>query len=74
MGLFDFFSGKKNSTPPGSARTISEREYLRLEKIVSTKLSQNIDRQEALEQLAAAADARSEIGRASCRERVYHPV
>jgi len=46
MGLFDFL-GKKNT---GAAS--SDREVLRFERIVGSKLSQNIDRQEAIEALA----------------------
>ncbi len=43
MGLFDLFR-KKDS---------ADRELLRLKKMVSNKLSQNLDRQDALERLAA---------------------
>lgn len=47
MGLFDFL-GKKKS---GGGES-SEREVARFERIVGNKLSQNIDRQEAIEALA----------------------
>ncbi len=46
MGLFDFLGKKK---PSGEG---SEREVARFERIVGNKLSQNIDRQEAIEALA----------------------
>lgn len=48
MGLFDFLGKKK---PSGSAAG-SDREVQRLERIVANKLSQNIDRQEAIEALS----------------------
>ncbi|HET9957545.1 MAG TPA: HEAT repeat domain-containing protein [Polyangiaceae bacterium] len=54
MGLFDIFSKKK-----GDAPRVSERELLRLERLVGNKLSQNIDRQEAIETLCAMGNARS---------------
>jgi HEAT repeat protein len=46
MGLFDFLGKKKQG---GEA---SEREVQRFERIVGSKLSQNIDRQEAIEALS----------------------
>jgi HEAT repeat protein len=46
MGLFDFLGKKKQG---GEA---SEREVQRFERIVASKLSQNIDRQEAIEALS----------------------
>src|SRR5690349_21692281 len=57
MGLFDFL-GKKNDKPPKA----SEREIQRLERLLANKLSQNFDRQEAIQELgrmgtAAAASA-----------------
>ncbi len=45
MGLFDLF--RKKDSAEGA-----DRDLLRLKKLVSNKLSQNIDRQEALERLA----------------------
>ena len=45
MGLFDLF--RKKDSPEGA-----DRELLRLKKMVSNKLSQNLDRQDALERLA----------------------
>jgi HEAT repeat protein len=47
MGLFDFL-GKKKQGSEGA----SEREVQRFERIVGNKLSQNIDRQEAIEALS----------------------
>jgi hypothetical protein len=47
MGLFDFLGKKKPSGGEGS-----EREVARFERIVGNKLSQNIDRQEAIDALA----------------------
>ncbi|MDF3067818.1 MAG: uncharacterized protein K0R38_3419 [Polyangiaceae bacterium] len=47
MGLFDFLGKKKQGG--GEA---SEREVQRFERIVANKLSQNIDRQEAIEALS----------------------
>jgi HEAT repeat protein len=46
MGLFDFLGKKKQG------EGASEREVQRFERIVGNKLSQNIDRQEAIEALA----------------------
>jgi HEAT repeat protein len=51
MGLFDIFS-KKKAEPPKA----SERELARLERLVGNKLSQNIDRQEAIDQLSRMAN------------------
>jgi HEAT repeat protein len=56
MGLFDFLSRDKNAAGPTSK---SEREILRLERVVGNKLSQNYDRQEAIEALSKMATARS---------------
>lgn len=47
MGLFDLFSKKKSESP-----RVSERELSRMERLVGNKLSQNIDRQEAIEALS----------------------
>lgn len=51
MGLFDFL-GKKKSSQNESG---SDREVMRFERIVGNKLSQNIDRQEAIEALSKMA-------------------
>lgn len=66
MGLFDLFS-KKSAAPAPAAdgssapakskgKEVSSRELGRLARVVSNKLSQNYDRQEAIEQLGALAN------------------
>jgi HEAT repeat protein len=50
MGLFDFF---RKTDAPASGK--ADREIARLERLVSNKLSQNFDRQDALEQLGKIA-------------------
>lgn len=55
MGLFDFLSKKKSDAPPKK----SEREIARLAKVVGSKLSQNYDRQEAIEELSRLGTAES---------------
>lgn len=52
MGLFDFFRKADGPTLSKQAREIA-----RLERLVSNKLSQNFDRQDALEQLGRIASA-----------------
>jgi len=47
MGLFDIFSKKKSDGP-----RVNERDLARYERLVGSKLSQNIDRQEAIETLS----------------------
>lgn len=54
MGLFDLFSKKKTEAP----RT-SDRELARYERLLSSKLSQNIDRQEAIDALCRMESAAS---------------
>ena len=54
MGLFDFLGKKKGDEPKRG-----EREIARLQKIVGSKLSQNYDRQEAIEELSRMASAES---------------
>ena len=56
MGFFDFFSSSKGAKSGGGKR-MSERELARLTRLVGDKLSQNYDRQEAISQLSALADA-----------------
>jgi HEAT repeat protein len=65
MGLFDLFSKKSAAAPavggePAPAKSkgkeVSARELGRLARVVSNKLSQNYDRQEAIEQLGALAN------------------
>ena len=58
MGLFDLFLGKRKSSTD-SEKPKSERELQRFERLISNKLSQNYDRQEALEQLSRVGTARS---------------
>lgn len=48
MGLFDFF--KKSDSPSGQ-----DKELARLQKMVSNKLSQNVDREDALHRLSGMA-------------------
>ena len=52
MGLFDLFSKKKSEAPRAS-----ERELARYERLLSSKLSQNLDRQEAIEALCRMESA-----------------
>lgn len=53
MGLFDFLSKGKDDKPK------SARDVARLERLIANKLSQNYDRQEAIDQLSKMADAAS---------------
>src|SRR5688500_11418875 len=55
MGLFDFLSKKESAAP----KKASSKELVRLEKLVGNKLSQNYDRQEAIEELGKMASAES---------------
>lgn len=55
MGLFDFLSKKEGAEP----KKASSKELARLEKLVANKLSQNYDRQEAIEELSKMATAES---------------
>lgn len=55
MGLFDFF-GKKDDR---GGHKKSEREIARLARLVGDKMSQNFDRQEAIQQLAEMGTAES---------------
>ena len=55
MGLFDLFS-KKNVGDP-KPKEVSPRELARLARVVSNKMSQNYDRQEAIEELSKLANA-----------------
>ena len=52
MGLFDIFSKKKADLP-----RLNERDLARYERLVGSKLSQNIDRQEAIDTLARMGTA-----------------
>jgi hypothetical protein len=53
MGLFDFLSKGKDDKPKGA------KDIARLERLIANKLSQNYDRQEAIDQLSKIADAAS---------------
>lgn len=53
MGIFDFFSKGRDERPKAA------RDIARLERLVSNKLSQNYDRQEAIDELSKIADAAS---------------
>jgi HEAT repeat protein len=55
MGLFDFLGKKK----PSGGESASVREVQRFERIVGNKLSQNIDRQEAIDALSKMGTAAS---------------
>jgi hypothetical protein len=57
MGLFDFLSKKDKGEAP--ARKVSDREIARHAKLVATKMSQNYDRQEAIEELGKIASSES---------------
>lgn len=54
MGLFDLFSKKKADAPRASSR-----ELQRYERLLGNKLSQNLDRQEAIDNLCKMATAES---------------
>jgi HEAT repeat protein len=53
MGLFDFFSKNKEERPK------SGRDLARLERLIGNKLSQNYDRQEAIDELSKIGTAGS---------------
>ena len=54
MGLFDFLSKKEKTEPVASAKDIA-----RLERFLGNKLSQNFDRQDAIETLSKMGTAQS---------------
>jgi len=54
LGLFDFFGKGQKERPKAGAKDIA-----RLERMISNKLSQNYDRQEAIDELAKIGDAAS---------------
>ncbi len=56
MGLFDLFAGRKS---PEATKKKTEREIARLARLVGEKMTQNFDRQEAIEQLSAMGTAQS---------------
>jgi hypothetical protein len=53
LGIFDFFSKGRDERPKGA------KDIARLERLISNKLSQNYDRQAAIDELAKTADAAS---------------
>lgn len=55
MGLFDFFS-KKGASEAGGR---SDREMARFERLVSSKMTQNLDRREAIDALSQMGTARA---------------
>lgn len=55
MGLFDLFS--KKTASDSKSKEVSPRELARLTRSVSNKMSQNYERQEAIEQLSQMANA-----------------
>jgi HEAT repeat protein len=57
MGLFDFLSKKDKADP--KKKVASDREVARFAKLVATKMSQNYDRQEAIEELGKVGTAES---------------
>ncbi len=54
MGLFDIFKGKGDAKPK-----VRDKDIARMTKLVSTKMSQNYDRQEALDELGRIETAQS---------------
>lgn len=54
MGLFDLFS--KKTAGEAKPKEVGARELARLTRVVSNKMSQNYDRQEAIEQLSHMAN------------------
>ena len=54
MGLFDLFSKKPAGAP--KPKDVSARELARLTRVVSNKMSQNYDRQEAIDALSQMAN------------------
>ncbi|HYP97077.1 MAG TPA: HEAT repeat domain-containing protein [Polyangiaceae bacterium] len=53
MGIFDFLSKNKSDQPPRA----SQKEIARLERLLGSKLSQNFDRQEAIQELSRMGTA-----------------
>lgn len=54
MGVFDIFSKKKGESAPPKK---SEREIAKLQKLIGNKMSQNYDRQQAIEELGRMGSA-----------------
>lgn len=62
MGLFDFFSKSKDQdekTAKGGKGGKSDREMARFERLVSSKMTQNLDRQDAIRELSEMGTARA---------------
>src|SRR6187399_3195466 len=60
MGLFDFFSkAKDQDDKAGTKRGKSDREMARFERLVSSKMTQNLDRQDAIRELGEMGNARA---------------
>src|SRR6478609_7050462 len=55
MGIFDFLSKNKSDQPPRA----SQKEIARLERLLGNKLSQNFDRQEAIQELGRMGTAQA---------------
>jgi HEAT repeat protein len=55
MGIFDFLSKNKSDQPPRP----SQKEIARLERLIGNKLSQNFDRQEAIQELGRMGTAQA---------------
>lgn len=55
MGLFDLFSKKSSDAP--KRKQVTQKELSRLTRVASNKMSQNYDRQEAIELLGQMANA-----------------
>jgi HEAT repeat protein len=59
VALFDFLGKKKGESQADVAKPKSAKEIARLERLVGTKLTQNYDRQEAIEELCKIGTAAS---------------
>lgn len=65
MGLFDFFSKAKDQDDKAAAKRggksggKSDREMARFERLVSSKMTQNLDRQDAIRELGEMGTARA---------------
>ena len=57
MGLFDLFTKKTEQPEASKRKTPSPRELARLDRLVSDKLAQNYDRQDAIATLGQMANA-----------------
>ena len=57
MGIFDLFTKKTEQAGPAKRKGPSPRELARLDRLVSDKLAQNYDRQDAIAALGQMANA-----------------